>query len=118
MKYLERFLDSGINGIEPCEPPPQGDVVLKGAKQRVGDRMLLCGNIPSQNFRFTDLDHTEELVKQAIRDGAPGGGFILRTTGGSAGTWMVPELDLDRQLAHCQRLIEAGLKYGKYPINI
>jgi hypothetical protein len=118
MKYLERFLDSGINGIEPCEPPPQGDVVLKGAKQCVGDRMLLCGNIPSQNFRFTDLDHTEELVKQTIRDGAPGGGFILRTTGGSAGTWMVPELDLDHQLAHCQRLIEAGLKYGKYPINI
>lgn len=116
MEYLERFLDIGIDGIEPCEPPPQGDVILKEAKRRVGDRMLLCGNIPSQNFRFTHPDETEELVKQAIRDAAPGGGFILRTTGGDAGTWMAS--NLEHQLAHCERLIEAGIKYGKYPISL
>lgn len=114
MEYLERFVEIGIDGIEPCEPPPQGDVVLRDAKKRVGDRMLLCGNIPSQNFKFTHPDETEELVRQAIEDAAEGGGFILRTTGGSAGTWMVPGVDLELQLAHCERLIEAGVKYGQY----
>ena len=116
MEYLERFVEIGIDGIEPCEPPPQADVVLKEAKRRVGGRMLLCGNIPSQQFEFMDPDETEALVKQAIQDAAPGGGFVLRTTGGSAGT--CGPRDLDRVLANCQRMIEAGIKYGRYPIEV
>ncbi|MFH0982730.1 MAG: uroporphyrinogen decarboxylase family protein, partial [Planctomycetota bacterium] len=46
MDYLETFCRMGMDGIEPCEPPPQANVDLKRAKQLVGDRMLLCGNIP------------------------------------------------------------------------
>ena len=116
MRYLEQFVEIGIDGIEPCEPPPQADVVLREAKQLVGDRMLLCGNIPSPQFQFLHPDETEELVKQAIRDGAPGGGFILRTTGGEAGTW--PGVNLDRVLANAERMIEAGVRYGQYPLNV
>ena len=116
MQYLERFVEIGIDGIEPCEPPPQGDVVLTEAKRLVGDRMLLCGNIPSPQFQFMDPDETEELVKQAIRDGGPGGGFILRTTGGEAGTW--PCVNLDRVLANAERMIEVGVRYGAYPLEL
>ncbi len=114
MEYLERFVEIGIDAIEPCEPPPQADVVLKEAKKRVGDHMLLCGNIPSPQFQFMTPDETEEYVKQTISDGAPGGGFILRTTGGDAGTWTAP--DLPHVLANAERMIEAGLKYGRYPL--
>ena len=116
MEYLERFAEIGIDGIEPCEPPPQADVVLKEAKRRVGGRMLLCGNIPSPQFEFMEPDETDALVKQAIRDAAPGGGFVLRTTGGSAGTSGTS--NLDRVLANCQRMLEAGIKYGAYPIQV
>jgi len=116
MEYLEKFVEIGIDAIEPCEPPPQADVVLKEAKRRVGDRMLLCGNIPSPQFTFMQPDETEEYVKQTIRDGAPGGGFILRTTGGDAGTWTAR--NLGHVLANAERLIEAGFKYGQYPISI
>lgn len=116
MRYLERFVEIGIDGIEPCEPPPQGDVVLAEAKRLVGHRMLLCGNIPSPQFQFLPPDETEELVKEAIRDGAPGGGFILRTTGGEAGTW--PGVNLDLVFANAERMIEAGIRYGQYPIRI
>ncbi|MEW6357464.1 MAG: uroporphyrinogen decarboxylase family protein [Planctomycetota bacterium] len=116
MEYLERFHEIGIDGIEPCEPPPQGDVVLAEAKKRVGDRMLLCGNITSPQFEFMDPDETEEMVKAAIRDGAPGGGFVLRTTGGLGGTGCAG--NLGRVLANCQRMMEAGVKYGRYPIRV
>jgi len=116
MEYLEKFVEIGIDAIEPCEPPPQADVVLNKAKRRVGDRMLLCGNIPSPQFSFMEPDETEEYVRQTLRDGAPGGGFILRTTGGDAGTWTAR--NLGRVLANCERLIETGLKYGRYPISI
>ena len=116
MEYLQRFVEIGIDGIEPCEPPPQGDVVLADAKKLVGDRMLLCGNIPSPQFQFLHPDETEELVKQAIRDGAPGGGFILRTTGGEAGTW--PCVNLDNVLANAERVMEVGIRYGQYPLKV
>lgn len=116
MEYLERFVEIGIDGIEPCEPPPQGDVILKEAKKRVGGRMLLCGNVPSPQFEFMTPDETEEWVKDAIRDGAPGGGFVLRTTGGLGGTGCAG--DLERVLANCRRMMEAGVKYGRYPIRV
>lgn len=115
MRYLERFVEIGIDGIEPCEPPPQADVVLAEAKRLVGDRMLLCGNIPSPQFQFLHPDETEELVKQAIRDAAPGGGFILRTTGGEAGTFGGG--NTERVLANVERMIEVGVRYGRYPIG-
>ncbi len=81
--FLERFADMGIDAVDPLEPPPYGDNILGDAKQRVGRRMLLCGNIPSQLFSLesTTMKEIRELVKQAIEDGAPGGGFTLRTTG-------------------------------------
>ncbi|NOZ21070.1 MAG: hypothetical protein GXP25_08265 [Planctomycetes bacterium] len=116
MEYLERFHEIGIDGIEPCEPPPQGDVVLAKAKKQVGDRMLLCGNITSPQFEFMDPDETEEMAKRAIRDAAPGGGFVLRTTGGTAGT--ATARNVERVLANAQRMVEAGIQYGRYPIKV
>jgi hypothetical protein len=116
MRYLERFVEIGIDAIEPCEPPPQADVVLSEAKRLVGDRMLLCGNIVSPQFQFLHPEETEELVKQALRDGAPGGGFILRTTGGEAGTW--PGVHLERALANAEKMMEVGVRWGRYPLKV
>lgn len=85
--FLECFADMGVDAIEPLEPPPYGDNILRDAKKRVGNRMLLSGNIVSQAFY---LDHfriqdVRDLVQRAIEDGAPGGGFTLKTTGGAVG---------------------------------
>lgn len=81
--YLERFADMGIDALDPLEPPPYGDNDLAQAKRRVGRRMLLCGNIPSQLFYLDTLrpDDVRDLVRRTIDAGAPGGGFTLRTTG-------------------------------------
>ncbi len=116
MDYLERFSELGIDGVEPCEGPPHADVDLAEAKRRVGDRMLLCGNIPSPQFEFCEPDDVEEMVKAAIRDAAPGGGFVLRATGGHAGTGN--SRHPERAFANVQRMIEAAVKYGRYPISI
>lgn len=81
--FLERFADMGIDALDPLEPSPYGDNLLADVKRRVGRRMLLCGNIPSQIF-YLDATTPETicgLVKQAIEEGAPGGGFTLRATG-------------------------------------
>lgn len=82
-QYLELFADMGIDILEPLEPPPYGDNRLADAKRRVGGRMVLCGNVPSQALVMDSFDprETRELVRRAIGEGAPGGGFFLRTTG-------------------------------------
>ncbi len=85
--FLESFADMGIDGVEPLEPPPYGDNSLNRAKKQVGNRMLLAGNIPSQAFYLDSFkpEDVRELVRRAIAEGAPDGGFFLKTTGGTIG---------------------------------
>ena len=96
-----------------------GDVDLAEAKKRIGDRMLLSGNIPSPYFTEWDQGQVEGAVKDAIRAAARGGGFTLRTTGGLAGTNAIKDLrQLDRILDNCKAYLMAGLEYGQYPIKL
>ncbi len=85
--FLERFADMGLDSVEPLEPPPYGDNDLADAKRRVGRRMLISGNIPSQDFHLSGfrLSDVRDLVRRALDTGTPGGGFTLHTTGGAAG---------------------------------
>ena len=86
-EFLELFADMGVDAVEPLEPPPYGDNILATAKQQVGKRMLLCGNVVSQAFYLDSfkVEDVRDLVKRAIADGAAGGGFSLKTTGGAVG---------------------------------
>lgn len=119
MGYLERFVEMGINAVEPLEGPPLGDVDLAEAKRAVGDRMMLSGNVPSPYFATWTPDQVRESVRDAIRAAAPGGGFSLRTTGGGTGTCGARDREqLGRIIANAEAYILAGLEYGTYPINI
>lgn len=114
-EFLELFADMGIDGVEPLEPPPYGDNVLSEAKRRVGDRMLLSGNIISQAFVLDSfrVEDVRDLVKRAIDEGAPGGGFSLKTTGGAVGNGKTREQcikSIDCNLA----LIDAWRELGAY----
>lgn len=114
--FLERFADMGIDAVDPLEPPPYGDNNLVEAKQRVGRRMLLCGNIPSQLFSMESVNMKDirDWVKKAIEEGAPGGGFTLRTTGsahvGNGKTRAQKIKSIQCGLA----MIEAWREFGSY----
>ncbi|MBT3378452.1 MAG: hypothetical protein HN742_01840 [Lentisphaerae bacterium] len=119
MDFLDKMADMGIDAIEPLEPAPFGDVDLAEAKIRMDGRMMLSGNIPSQNFPSCSPDDVRQWVREAVRDAAPGGGFALRTTGGHAG--VNPELDdatFKNIIRNVETYIEAGLEYGTYPIDV
>lgn len=101
MNYHETDLDV----VEPLEPPPGGDVDLRLAKQRFGDKFCLKGNI---NTFVTMLSSAEEVERVAIRcleDAAEGGGYIL-ATGDQCGR-DTPEENL-------YKLVEVVEKYGRY----
>ena len=117
-EYLERFAEMGIDATEPLEPPPYGDNDLTEARRKVGGRMLLSGNIVSQDFPFATEEAVREAVRRAIRTGAPGGGFTLRCTGGTCGTNSAKDLDQLRDfIRKIEAYLDAGLAYGQYPIQ-
>ncbi len=112
-RFLELFADMGVDGVEPLEPAPFGDTVLADAKKRVGHRLVLSGNIPSQLFYTMTDDDVRQCVRQAIRDGAAGGGFTLHETSGSSGLGKTRE-QIICHLHKTRVMIEAALEYGTY----
>jgi uroporphyrinogen-III decarboxylase len=119
MHFLRRMSEMGVDATEPLEPPPFGDCDLRAAKRQVGDRLLLSGNVPSQDFVRMSREEVRKSVREAIAAAAPGGGFTLRLTGGS------PDIDplLDKEMLHriienTYAYIEAGMQYGEYPIDV
>ena len=119
MAYLERFNNMGVDAVEPLEHPPFGDVDLREAKRLVGERMLLSGNVPSQNFMFMNRADVRQGVKGAISAAAAGGGFTLRPAAGTAGTNSVFDAEqMCKYLDNIEAYIEAGLEFGTYPIAV
>ncbi len=106
---LEDFAEVGWDVLHPLEPPPMGDIVLADAKRRIGDRVCLEGNIQIGDLYGTPTDTVVEIVAQAMRDGSPGGGFILCPSA-SPHTPTLSDLTVNNYLA----MIETAVKMRDY----
>ena len=51
---LERFVEMGVDVLNPLEPPPMGDLTMDQAFARVGDRMGLEGNLETHDLMTAD----------------------------------------------------------------
>ena len=105
VEVLDDLADCGICGIHPIEPQAMDIVEIK---RNYGDKFCIFGNI--------DLEYTltrgttaevEALVKQRIKELAPGGGYGLAASN-SVPDYVKPENYL--------AMITAAKKYGKYPV--
>ena len=75
---LERYIDFGFDGLQSLQPSAGMD--LADVKRRVGDRLCLWGNIDlNYTMSFGAPGEVGQAVKEAIRIGNQGGGFILST---------------------------------------
>lgn len=101
MNHRETQLDV----MEPLEPPPGGDVDLRLAKQRFGDKFCLKGNINTFDTMLSTPAKVEAAARRCIADAAEGGGFIL-STGDQCGR--------DTPDANIYKLVEVAERYGRY----
>jgi hypothetical protein len=77
---LELLAESGTHGIECMDPPPLGNVSLSEAKNRIGNKIFLKGNIDSVNILLqADDDTMKRTVIETINSGKPNGSYILST---------------------------------------
>ena len=68
-QVLDYMIETGVDAIEPIEPPPQGDITLADLLDRAGGRMAMMGHVQDQEFHTappgTMTRHVEEIAKVA-----------------------------------------------------
>lgn len=103
---LPWFADCGFDGVHPLEPT--AGMSLAQAKEMVGDRICLVGNLDITHI-LVDASREEvfEAVRLAILDAGRGGGFIL------APDHSHPRVSTER----LRWMVEAVELYGRYPLN-
>jgi uroporphyrinogen-III decarboxylase len=91
---------------------PKGQVMMdfektnmKKAKEIIGDRMCIYGNVSSAMLVYGTPTEVEDYCKQLIKDCAEGGGFILGTE---------CETPWDAKPENIRAVIETAEKYGQY----
>ena len=69
----------GVDGLDPLEPPPQGDMELWEIAEVIGAQTVLMGNIDAADIEMLSPLEFEVKVTTALREGtaAGGRGYIL-----------------------------------------
>lgn len=76
---LDDIAAMGADGLDPIEPPPQGDVELGYVREHYGKQMVLFGNLEASDIENMPTEQFERKVKRALAEGSSGDGrgFVL-----------------------------------------
>jgi len=103
---LPWMADCGFDGVHPLEPTAGVD--LAAAKEAVGDRICLIGNIDISHVLVNgSKEEVFEAVREAIADAGKGGGYIL------AAAHSHEAVTVDR----LRWMLDADKEYGLYPLE-
>jgi len=79
---LDDIASMGPDGLDPIEPPPQGDVELDYVRERYGESIVLFGNLEVSDIENLATGESVEKVRRALEQGTAGSGrgFVLMPT--------------------------------------
>ncbi len=80
--FIPRFIEMGVDVLNPLEPPKNGDIHLQTVAERYGDSIGLEGNIEIQDILLSDEDTLKSLIKDCIQSGRQSKRFILCPSAG------------------------------------
>lgn len=105
---LDDIAGLGADGLDPIEPPPQGDVSLAYVRERVGRDMVLFGNLEANDIENLPTERFAEKIKRALDEGCAGSGrgFVLMPSACPYGR-LLPDLAL-RNYRKMVELVETG----------
>jgi uroporphyrinogen decarboxylase len=103
-------IETDLDYINPLEIKPMGDCTLREAREYVGNRLCLMGNIHTTNIMLNGnvKDVKRESLK-ALLDAGIDGAFVL-STGDQCGR--------DTPDENIHTLIDSMKEFGHYPINV
>lgn len=108
-RVLDMILETGVDAIDPCEAPPDGDIPLAEVKKRIGDQICIFGNLQLKMLEHASAVEVEKTVIACIEDAKAGGGFVIMPTAAPINTPLEKKTE-DNYI----RFIETALEYGKY----
>ncbi len=74
------YRELGMSVWETVAGPPQGDNDLAEAKRRLGDRLVLLGNLDQVEFlKRASPDEVAQRTAELVRIGKPGGRYVFST---------------------------------------
>jgi hypothetical protein len=76
---LDYIIDSGCDGLDPIEPPSQGDIELAETRKRAGENIALFGNLEISDIENLETTEFAEKISRALDEGpnSDGSRFIL-----------------------------------------
>ena len=81
-KFIQRYIDMGIDVVNPLEPEPNGDVNLRTLAREFEGKIGLEGNIEIQELINSSEERVRELLRDCVEFGAASGRFILCPSAG------------------------------------
>jgi uroporphyrinogen-III decarboxylase len=108
-RVLDMICDAGVDGLDPCEPPPDGDIELDEAKRRcVARGVSVWGNLELKLLEQGSPEQVRAEVRRVMEQAKEGGGFVLMPTAAPINTPLSPKTE-----ANYRAFIEAALEFGK-----
>jgi hypothetical protein len=71
---LDHICATGCMGLDPIEPPHQGDVTLAYVREKYGRQLVLFGNLEIADIEGLPTAQMAEKVRTALREGTAGTG--------------------------------------------
>lgn len=104
-KLIDRFIDMGVDVLNPLEPPKNGDVDMAELTRRRGGRIGFEGNIEIQDILLDEPEELRAKIRACVEAGAPSGRFILCQ---SAGYMEYPE-PTEKYISNLMLYLREGL---------
>ena len=106
---LPHIIAMGPAGLDPCEPPPQGDMELIDLRRQIGAETVLFGNIESSDIENLAPAAFETKVVAALTEGAAseGRGFVLMPSSCPYGRTIAPNV-----LANYETMVRLAAGWG------
>ncbi len=108
-RVLDMIVQTGADAIDPCEPPPDGDIALADIKRRAGDKLCLFGNLELKLLEHGSPEDVAAAVRQCMRDAKAGGGYVIMPTAAPINIPLAAKTE-----ENYLRFIDAALEHGAY----
>ncbi len=108
-QVLDHIIATGADAIDPCEPPPDGDITLAEVKKRCNGKMAVFGNLELKLLEHGTEQEVDDYVRDCMTSAKSGGGFVIMPTAAPINSPLAPQTE-----RNYLRYIESALKYGQY----
>jgi hypothetical protein len=108
-KVIDQIARMDPDAMDPCEPPPDGDISIAELKAKIGGRVCLAGGIELKHLENATGEEIERLVRDTVAAGKPGGRFIIMPTAAPIDIPLSPRTE-----QNYMRFIDTALQCGRY----